>query len=291
MAGFNLADLFEPVVDVVPDRTALVSGRRRLTYAELDGRANRLAHHLPPRRRPRRARRAPAGQRHRVPRGDARPASRSGPCRSTSTTATSRTSCATCSTTPTWWPLVHPPPVRPDGRRRSLPRPCPSSSVVLEVDDASPSRPAGGPVDYEAALAAPARRPRPTSSARRRPLHLYTGGTTGMPKGVMWRHEDIFFAAMGGGDPLQSATPIIDAGRAGRPPPATFGMVPCTIPPLMHASAHWLASRRFFGGGTSCCSADGRFDPRRSWQLIERETRERAASWSATPWPGRCSTR
>ena len=29
---------------------------------------------------------------------------------------------------------------------------------------------------------------------------VYTGGTTGMPKGVLWRHEDIFFAAMGGGD-------------------------------------------------------------------------------------------
>ena len=43
---FNLADLFESVVDTVPDQTALVSGARRLTYAQLDRRANRLAHYL-----------------------------------------------------------------------------------------------------------------------------------------------------------------------------------------------------------------------------------------------------
>jgi acyl-CoA synthetase (AMP-forming)/AMP-acid ligase II len=43
---FNLADLFESVVDVVADSTAVVAGRRRLTYAELDDRSNRLAHHL-----------------------------------------------------------------------------------------------------------------------------------------------------------------------------------------------------------------------------------------------------
>ncbi len=43
---FNLADLFESVADVVPGETAMVCGSRRLTYEELDGRANRLAHYL-----------------------------------------------------------------------------------------------------------------------------------------------------------------------------------------------------------------------------------------------------
>ena len=43
---FNLADLFESIVDSVPDETALVSGPRRLSYAQLDQRANQLAHHL-----------------------------------------------------------------------------------------------------------------------------------------------------------------------------------------------------------------------------------------------------
>jgi len=43
---FNLADLFEIVVDTVPDREAIVAGDRRLTYRDLDARVNRLAHHL-----------------------------------------------------------------------------------------------------------------------------------------------------------------------------------------------------------------------------------------------------
>ena len=44
--AFNIADLFERTVDAVGDRTALVVGDDRLTYAEVDERANRLAHHL-----------------------------------------------------------------------------------------------------------------------------------------------------------------------------------------------------------------------------------------------------
>ena len=43
---FNLADLFELVVDTVPDRLALVAGEVRLTYGQLDERSNRFAHHL-----------------------------------------------------------------------------------------------------------------------------------------------------------------------------------------------------------------------------------------------------
>ena len=71
--AFNIADLVEHTVDAVPDRTALICGDRRITFAELEERANRLAHHLAAHgvgaRRPR-------GdllvQQHRVRRDDAR---------------------------------------------------------------------------------------------------------------------------------------------------------------------------------------------------------------------------
>src|SRR5436853_6002839 len=43
---YNLADLWERVVDTVPERESLICGDRRLTYAQADERANRLAHHL-----------------------------------------------------------------------------------------------------------------------------------------------------------------------------------------------------------------------------------------------------
>ena len=43
---YNLADLWEAVADAIPEREALVCGERRLTYADTEDRANRLAHYL-----------------------------------------------------------------------------------------------------------------------------------------------------------------------------------------------------------------------------------------------------
>ena len=86
---------------------------------------------------------------------------------------------------------------------------------VLEVDDgvdldsdANDGPHWGGADDYEAVLAAASdTRDFPTRSAA--DLYcVYTGGTTGMPKGVLWRQDDIFFAAMGGGDPFASGNHI-----------------------------------------------------------------------------------
>ena len=99
---------------------------------------------------------------------------------------------------------------------------------------------------------------------------VYTGGTTGRPKGVLWRHEDIFFAAMGGGDPLHLGDTIDRpeqlAGRVLRP-----GIVALSVPPFMHASAHWLAFSTFFGGGTLVVLPGGRFDPDTTWRLVADE--------------------
>ncbi|WP_146777765.1 AMP-binding protein, partial [Rhodococcus wratislaviensis] len=44
--AYNLADLFEHSVDAMPERVALICGARRVTYRELEDRANRLAHHF-----------------------------------------------------------------------------------------------------------------------------------------------------------------------------------------------------------------------------------------------------
>ena len=99
-ATFNFADIWEAVADLGADRVAVVCGDRR-TYAELEERANRLAHCLadpasgPATTSASTSRTAPSTSR------PCWPASRSGPSRSTSTTGTWPTSCATCSTTPT----------------------------------------------------------------------------------------------------------------------------------------------------------------------------------------------
>jgi len=99
---------------------------------------------------------------------------------------------------------------------------------------------------------------------------VYTGGTTGMPKGVLWRHEDIFFAAMGGGDPLSLGNGITAPeqlpDRVLRP-----GIVALAIPPFMHASGHWLAFSNMFGGGTVVTLPHGTFDPTAVWQTVAAE--------------------
>ena len=83
--------------------------------------------------------------------------------------------------------------------------------------------------DYEAALAAQSPDRLDIERSADDLYIIYTGGTTGMPKGVMWRQEDIFFSGMGGGDPAgQPATKpeqVAEQAKA-REPSATFPMAP-----------------------------------------------------------------
>jgi acyl-CoA synthetase (AMP-forming)/AMP-acid ligase II len=140
--------------------------------------------------------------------------------------------------------------------------------AVLEVDDGA--APVGGGPEYEEALARSTEgRDFPARSAA--DLYcVYTGGTTGLPKGVMWRHDDIFFAAMGGGDPFSSGDHITRAEelaeRVLRP-----GVTALAIPPFMHAAGHWLAFSTLYGGGTVVTTSDGGFDPVEVWRLVEAE--------------------
>src|SRR5207245_11068773 len=87
----------------------------------------------------------------------------------------------------------------------------PKVRLLLQVDDGSGERLLPGALDYEAALAAasPAGPPvRPTPDDL---YIIYTGGTTGAPKGVLWRLEDIFHGAMSGGPPGMEGPTSIDA--------------------------------------------------------------------------------
>src|SRR5215813_3817861 len=77
----------------------------------------------------------------------------------------------------------------------------PQLRLLLQVADSSGEALLPGAVDYEAALASASSAP-PAGTPTSDDLYIiYTGGTTGAPKGVLWRQEDIFHAAMTGGAP------------------------------------------------------------------------------------------
>jgi fatty-acyl-CoA synthase len=100
---------------------------------------------------------------------------------------------------------------------------------------------------------------------------LYTGGTTGMPKGVLWRQADIFVEALGGrrndGAPFEDYETLV-AGASG----TEGGLRAVLAPPFMHGAGHWMSFLTFHRGGTVFIqSHPERLDPVDIWSLIERE--------------------
>jgi 3-oxocholest-4-en-26-oate---CoA ligase len=140
--------------------------------------------------------------------------------------------------------------------------------TFVAVDDGTDAdlRPLGA-VEYEAALA-DASPDREFAARTADDLYiLYTGGTTGMPKGVMWRAEDIFFGAFGGGgigNEIETPEAIADRARE----PRTRCLPAC---PFMHGTAHWMAFQTLYTGGAIVISPDRHLDPVRLWELIARE--------------------
>jgi fatty-acyl-CoA synthase len=139
-----------------------------------------------------------------------------------------------------------------DARVRARANEVAGGRFTLDVDDPS--------YDGLVAAASPAR----DFGARSSDDHyvLYTGGTTGQPKGVVWRHEDIFFGALGGGNPGGPPITTPDAIAASvvdnpaqrlraflgdAPGPPQY--VSLALGPLMHASGQWTALGTLLGGG------------------------------------------
>jgi len=145
----------------------------------------------------------------------------------------------------------------------------PHLQVLLQVADDSGHPLLAGAIDYETALRQSSDE-RPAVEWSPDDLYiLYTGGTTGMPKGVLWRQEDIFFGALGGyplGAPKhESLDTIVTAARAG-------SMRALPAPPFMHGASHWMAFNTLHQGGTVVIqSQPARLDPDDIWSMIERE--------------------
>ena len=175
-----------------------------------------------------------------------------------------------------------------------LPRLREAPRLLLQVADESGNDLLPGALDYEAAVSAASPVPVPDDQSPDDLYVVYTGGTTGMPKGTLWRQADIWIAALGGdliGEDSDLET-VVAAGVAasgprlpgsdgptgnGRTRPAGGPRVLLTAP-LMHAAGHWLAFRTLLGGGTLVMnSVVDRLDPVDVWTLVEREKIEMTA--------------
>jgi fatty-acyl-CoA synthase len=121
----------------------------------------------------------------------------------------------------------------------------PSLELLLQVDDGSGEALLPGAVDYESALAA-ASADMPGDPSPDDLYILYTGGTTGMPKGVLWRQADIFCASLGGRNGTEEWASLDEIAAAA----VNGGMKVLPAAPFMHGAAHWLAFNALTGGNT-----------------------------------------
>jgi fatty-acyl-CoA synthase len=152
--------------------------------------------------------------------------------------------------------------------RERLPR----LRAVVQVDDGSPHL--DGALAYEDLITSSTPAPRIERSGDDLYL-LYTGGTTGMPKGVMWRNADLFDALM----------PTLYA-LTGRPVPADAagvattaaavaeaGASPVHLPasPLMHGTGFFTTLQAATMGGTIVTLTNRHFDPHELWATVQRE--------------------
>ena len=100
-------------------------------------------------------------------------------------------------------------------------------------------------------------------------LFLYTGGTTGMPKGVMWRQDDLFNVLGAGGNPIQGTPPAADLDEIGARVTAP-GAVMLPACPLMHGTGQFSAFINLNGGGSIVSLEDRKFDAGSLWQTVEK---------------------
>lgn len=266
---FNIADMYEMVADKVPGRDALVCGEQRATFAELDERANRLAHYLAARGvgvgdhvglylyncneylegmlACFKIRAVPINVNYRYVDEELQ-------------YIFDNADMVACVHNREFTPHIH-----------AVIGAVPALKTLVYVDDPSGADPATiGAINYDEALAAghPGR-----DFAERADddlFILYTGGTTGMPKGVMWPHKAVFFAAMGGGGwfhpdgAIAAPDQIVD--RIG-----DFPIVGMALAPLMHGACWWYACIQLLAGNTVVLSPHHHLVGEEVWDIVERE--------------------
>ncbi len=277
--ALNIADLFEHAADAVPDRIAVACGDRLMTYRELDERSSRLAHHL-----------AGLGvgkddhvglyARNSVEAVETLLAAYKLRARAVNINyryveselrymfadadlvalVYDRPFAPLVSAVLPGAPGVRGSVVIGDAGGGSVGRPPGQRSA-----DGSGTPPPGTPFEEALAGASPARDFGPRSGDDI--YLLYTGGTTGYPKGVLWRQEDVW-RTLGGGIDFMTGQPLADEWAQSRSTANGPGLVKLCAAPLIHGSAQWTALMSFFTGDMVVLLSQ--FDPDEAWRAVEQ---------------------
>ena len=150
-------------------------------------------------------------------------------------------------------------------------RQLPKLRVLIQIADESGNDLVHGAVDYESIVGS-GDAALPQAEASPDDLYvLYTGGTTGMPKGVLWRQHDIFMTSFGGRSLYtgELANSYEDIAKRVADAPETRLMI---LPPLMHGAAQWAVMMAMTTGQSVVFPAiTSRFDADEVVRTIERE--------------------
>jgi len=264
--ALNIADLAEHAIDAVPDRVALIAGDEQLTYAQLEEKANRLAHYL-------------------IDQGVKKDDKVGLYCRNRIEIVIAMLGIVKAGAilvnvnfryvegelkylfeNSDMVALVHE--RRYADRVANVLPETPNVKTVLVVEDGSDDdyQRYGGVEFYSALEQGSPERDFGEGSADDIYL-LYTGGTTGFPKGVMWRHEDIYRVLFGGTD-FATGEELKDEYDLAKQAAANPPMIRYPIPPMIHGatqSATWMA---MFAGQTVVLTPE--FNADEVWQTCAK---------------------
>ncbi|MCX2973096.1 acyl-CoA synthetase [Halieaceae bacterium IMCC8485] len=266
---FNIADMYEMVADKVPGRDALVCGDQRATFLELEQRANRMAHYLSSRGVKAgdhvglylyncneylegmlacfKIRAVPINVNYRYVKDEL-------------LYIFDNANMVACIHNLEFTPHIG-----------EILQPATELKTFIHVQDGTDFDPQSiDSVEYEKAMEDQSDARDFSERADEDLFILYTGGTTGMPKGVMWPHKAVFFAAMGGGGwfhpdgAIAEPEQIVD--RVG-----DFPIVGMALAPLMHGACWWYACIQLLAGNTVVLSPDRSLVGERIWDTVATE--------------------
>jgi len=254
---FNLADLFEIVASAVPERTALIYGDARTSYAELDQRASALACAL---------------QAHGIQRGDSIGLHLyNGPEYLEGFLAACKLGAMPVNINYRYVAdeLRH---LYANARLKALIYSDELSGVVKPVLDEFPeiSLAIASNQHYARLLATATQPPAPVQRSDDDLMLLYTGGTTGLPKGVMWPHRALFFGALGGGGFYHPDGPVTHPEQLAERASAGAALCYFAIAPLMHGAALWASLVSLFAGHAVLLHPQHEFKPDDIWAAAAR---------------------